>query len=280
MPRISTIGRRPQKPPVWPSACASRRAPSSVNPGASFLFPPSPALSGGRRRPAATAKADAEPWRRPGRRAGPRHSRTVVPKATIAVYVVACRCRTGEGHCPKTSGIPGATAQHALCRPSPVTVRSRQSRVMLDPEVLLMRTAPVVAAALVLSALAGTAAAQTPFVPYFGKNNHPLRRFRVVHLHDRPLRDLLLPRDREAPGARRQLRGERVSAGQRRPAPRPVVQGADDPVQDAQRVRAAERHSGRRAGRRRRVRRAVPASHAAAARRPARPPLRPRSSTS
>ena len=34
-----------------------------------------------------------------------------------------------------------------------------------------MRTAPVVAAALVLSALAGTAAAQTPFVPYFGKNN-------------------------------------------------------------------------------------------------------------
>ncbi len=34
-----------------------------------------------------------------------------------------------------------------------------------------MRTAPVVAAALLLSALAGTAAAQTPFVPYFGKNN-------------------------------------------------------------------------------------------------------------
>jgi hypothetical protein len=34
-----------------------------------------------------------------------------------------------------------------------------------------MRTAPVAAAALLLSALAGTAAAQTPFVPYFGKNN-------------------------------------------------------------------------------------------------------------
>ena len=33
-----------------------------------------------------------------------------------------------------------------------------------------MRTAPV-AAALLLSALVGTAAAQTPFVPYFGKNN-------------------------------------------------------------------------------------------------------------
>ncbi|HKX59015.1 MAG TPA: hypothetical protein VJN00_06580, partial [Steroidobacteraceae bacterium] len=34
-----------------------------------------------------------------------------------------------------------------------------------------MRPAPVVAAALLLSALAGTAAAQTPFVPYYGKNN-------------------------------------------------------------------------------------------------------------
>ena len=41
-----------------------------------------------------------------------------------------------------------------------------------------------------------------------------------------------------------------------------LVQGAADPVQDAQRVRAGERRPGRRPGRRRRVRRAGPPAHA------------------
>ena len=54
----------------------------------------------------------------------------------------------------------------------------------------------------------------------------PLRQFRVAHLHDRPFRDLLLPGDQAAPGADHELRGERVSAGQRRPQARSGLQGA------------------------------------------------------
>ena len=34
-----------------------------------------------------------------------------------------------------------------------------------------LRRSPILAALLALAGLAGTAAAQTPFVPYFGKNN-------------------------------------------------------------------------------------------------------------
>ena len=96
---------------------------------------------------------------------------------------------------------------------------------------------------LVATTLAGSASAQTPFVPVLRQEQHPLRQLRVAHLHDRPLRDLLLPGDRAAPRARRGLRRERLSADQRRPEARPAVQGAADPVQDAQRVRAAERRS-------------------------------------
>ena len=54
-----------------------------------------------------------------------------------------------------------------------------------------------------------------------------------------------------------------------------AVQGAADPVQDAQRVRAAERRARRRAGRRRRVRRADPRPDGDADRRAAGPALRP-----
>ena len=61
----------------------------------------------------------------------------------------------------------------------------------------------------------------------------PVRQLQVAHLHDRPLRDLLLPRDRAAPRAGRRLRRERLPAGQLRPEARPGVQGAADPVQDA-----------------------------------------------
>ena len=111
--------------------------------------------------------------------------------------------------------------------------------------------------------------------PVLRQEQHPLRQLRLADLHDRSLRDLLLPRDRAAPRAGRRLRRERVSADQRRPEARPVVQGAADPVQDPQRVRAAERRPRRGAGRRRRVRRAVPPPHAAADRRSAGPALRP-----
>ena len=149
-----------------------------------------------------------------------------------------------------------------------------------DPEVLLMRPAPVVAAALLLSALAGTAAAQTPFVPYFGKNNIHYDTFEW-HIYTTDHFEIYYYPEIEQHLERvAELRGERLPASQRRPAPRPVVQGADDPVQDPQRVRAAERHSRRGAGRRRRVRRTVPPAHGPADRRSARPPLRPRSSTS
>ena len=94
------------------------------------------------------------------------------------------------------------------------------------------------------------------------QEQHPLRQVRLAHLHDRSLRDLLLPGARAASRAGRRLRRERLPADQRRPEARPVVQGAADPVQDAQRVRAAERRARRGAGRRRRVRRAVPRAHA------------------
>ena len=95
-------------------------------------------------------------------------------------------------------------------------------------------------------------------------------------LHHRSLRDLLLPRDRAAPGARRRLRRERVSADQRRSQTRSLLQSAADAVQDAQRVRAAERRGPRRlVGRRRGVRRADERPHAATDRRAARPAVRP-----
>ena len=121
----------------------------------------------------------------------------------------------------------------------------------------------IVLATALVPAVAADASAQTPFVPYFGKNQIRYDNFRVAHLHDRSLRDLLLPRDRAAPRAGRRLRRERVSARQLRPEARPRVQGAAHPLQDEQRVPAAERHPGRRAGRRRRVRRADAQPHGA-----------------
>ena len=89
----------------------------------------------------------------------------------------------------------------------------------------------------------------------------PLRQLQVADLHDRPLRDLLLPRDRAAPREDRRLRRERVSARQLRAEARPGLQGAAHPVLDEQRVLAAERHSRRGAGRRRRVCRTEPLPH-------------------
>ena len=112
--------------------------------------------------------------------------------------------------------------------------------------------------------------------PVLRQEQHPLRQVRVAHLHDRPLRDLLLPGDRAASRAGRRLRRERLPADQRRPEARPVVQGAADPVQDAQRVRAGER---RRPARRRKASARSPSRcrqrMRAADRRSAGPALRP-----
>ena len=102
----------------------------------------------------------------------------------------------------------------------------------------------------------------------------PLRHVRLAHLHDRPLRDLLLPGDRAAPRAGGRLRRERVPADQRGPEARSRVQGPADPLQDAQRVRAGERHPRRGPGRRRRLRRTDAEPDAAADRRAAGPALR------
>ena len=79
--------------------------------------------------------------------------------------------------------------------------------------------------------------------PVLREEPDPLRQFPVEHLHHRSFRDLLLPRDRAAPGARGRLRRERLPARQLGAEARPRVQGAADPVQDEQRVPAAERHS-------------------------------------
>ena len=109
----------------------------------------------------------------------------------------------------------------------------------------------------------------------FRQEPDPVQQFRVAHLHDRPLRDLLLPGDRAASRARHQLRRERLSAGQLRPEARPRVQGAARPLQDPERVPAAEHRVERAARRRARLRRAVPRSHGAADRRAVRRALSP-----
>ncbi len=80
-----------------------------------------------------------------------------------------------------------------------------------DPEVLLMRTAPVAAGPPPVGA-GRDRCRPDALCPLLRQEQHSLRFVPVVHLHDRPLRDLLLPGDREAPGACRQLRGERLPA--------------------------------------------------------------------
>ena len=58
--------------------------------------------------------------------------------------------------------------------------------------------------------------------PVLREEQNPLRQLRVAHLPDGPLRNLLLPGARTAPRAHRRLRGERVSADQRRLEARPA----------------------------------------------------------
>ena len=129
---------------------------------------------------------------------------------------------------------------------------------------------PLGVALLVLAFVFGAgldALAQTPYVPVLRQEPDPLRQLQVEDLHDRPLRDLLLPGDRAASRAGRQLRRERLPAGQRGPEARPGPQGADGPLQDAERVPAAEHRAERTARRRARLRRAVSRPHGAADRR-------------
>ena len=95
----------------------------------------------------------------------------------------------------------------------------------------------------------------------FRQERDSLRPLQVAHVSDRPLRDLLLPRDRTAPRTDGGLRRERVSTHQLRAEARPGRQGAADPVPDQRRVLSAERDSRRGAGRRRGLRRAEPLPH-------------------
>ena len=71
----------------------------------------------------------------------------------------------------------------------------------------------------------------------------PLRPLPVADLPDRPLRDLLLRRDRTASRADGRLRRERLSAHQLGAEARPGQQGAAHPLPDQRRVLPAERHS-------------------------------------
>ena len=112
-----------------------------------------------------------------------------------------------------------------------------------------------------------------PVLPLLRQEPGQVRRLPVAHLHHRPLRDLLLPRCRRAPGADRQLRGERVCPDQRRFDARPREPRSARHLQDAQRIRAAEHHSGGGFRRRRRLRRAVPPADRAPHRRAAGPAL-------
>ena len=107
------------------------------------------------------------------------------------------------------------------------------------------------------------------------QEQRPLRHVRVEHLRHRSFRHLLLPGRAKTHRTRRQLRRERVPAGQRGPEARPVVPRAADSLQDAQRVRAGERRSGGISRGRRRVRRAVARPDGAADRRALRPAVRP-----
>ncbi len=154
-----------------------------------------------------------------------------------------------------------------------------QVRFAFLPEVPAYASARVLVVVAVVAAdgrgVDGRHRRANPVRPVLREEQHPLRQVRLAHLHDGPLRDLLLPRARAAHRTRGRLRRERLSADQRRPQARPLDEGAADPLQDAQRVRAGERRPERRPGRRRRLRRTDAAPHGDADRRAARPALRP-----
>ena len=80
------------------------------------------------------------------------------------------------------------------------------------------------------------ASAQTPFVPYFGKNQIRFFQFQWKVYQTDHFEIYLLPVDRTAPAAGRRLRGKRLLPHQRRTETRPPEPDPDHPVQDAERV--------------------------------------------
>ena len=114
----------------------------------------------------------------------------------------------------------------------------------------------LVAAAIVFVFAPLDAFAQTPMVPYFGKNQIRYDNFRW-HIYTTDHFEIYYYPETEQHLERvAELRRERVPADQRGPEARPRLQGAAHHLQDEQRVPGAERHPRRGAGRRRRVRRA------------------------
>jgi len=193
-------------------------------------------------------------------------------------HVRRTQCRTGARRAAVRLRIE-------VCRVGTRTVRSRTSRWPCPsvPRVAhaharspASSSAGVVAGRPLPRRASGRGLRAGALRPLFRQEQHPLRQVRVEDLHDRPLRDLLLPADRAASRARGRLRRERLPAGLGRPETRPLVQGAADPVQDAQRVRAAERRAARRVERGRgRLRGADARPDAAADRLAVRSALRP-----
>ena len=178
-----------------------------------------------------------------------------------------CSLRPCLSH-SKMRSIPTSTPRLRVTAREETCMRTRTTRCLTG------RLTGLTAALMLTSTL--SAVAQTPYVPYFGKNQIRYDNFRWHIYTTDHFRDLLLPRDRTASRAGGRICRKRVSAGQRRSEARPRVQDSADPLQDQQRVPAAERHSRRGPGRRGRVCRAVPRSHGAAHRRAARPALPPR----
>ncbi len=119
------------------------------------------------------------------------------------------------------------------------------------------------------------AVAQTPFVPYFGKNRIRYDDFKWQIYTTDHFEIYYYPEIEQHLERIAQLRRKRVPAGQRRPEARPRLQGPDHPLQDAERVPAAEHRAGRAARRRPRLRRAVSRPHGAADRRAVRRALSP-----
>ena len=118
-------------------------------------------------------------------------------------------------------------------------------------------------------------AAQTGYIPYYGKNKIRYNNFKW-HIYTTDHFEIYYYPEIEQHLERVvELRRERLPAGQLGPQARPRVQGAAHALQDAERVPAAEHRAERAARRRPRVRRAVPRSHGAADRRAGRRALPP-----
>ena len=137
---------------------------------------------------------------------------------------------------------------------------------------LFRRRRPLLSAAAVVFAVlyATELAAQTPFVPYFGKNRIRYDNFKW-HIYTTDHFEIYyypeLEQHLERVAGYAESAYQHVSSELKHDL---GLQGAARPLQDAERVPAAERRARRAARRRAGVRRAVPRSHGAADRRAAR----------